>query len=379
MSKLPPIYDILKKGEEHLAKPEVQEANKKAVEEFKKKNAMPPSNQSSKGGRKSTISSKFNRCVKSVRKTVRARKGSTKESAAIGICTKSVLQKRGRTMKRYRKGRLVTQKKFRGGATPQPEPQGFGLFRRGSVPEPPVTWQSIAQGIETSLQAFGFSDNRMTDLEERVHGEILNVSVPMTERDRDYVTDILSFAIEADSKRIIQALHAKGVSKQFMLTIFETLLEPSADVSPGFRTKLQNLQPTVTNLEPISGGATVEEEDQDPDAVPPRTWESIAGKLQLNTRFFGHNTNLMNNLEQTVIDEIRNVTSNATVDDIDNIIIILNFAIQKKSKKIIEALHARGVGKDTILMILDRLVEDPENARFRENIETLRPFVANLS
>jgi hypothetical protein len=57
----------------------------------------------------------FNRCVKSVRSTVRARKGSTKESAAIAICTKSVLQTRGRTMKRYRKGRLITQKKFRGG------------------------------------------------------------------------------------------------------------------------------------------------------------------------------------------------------------------------------------------------------------------------
>lgn len=253
MSKLPPIYDILDKGQKHLAKPEVVEANKKAVEEFKKKNAMPPSNQSSKGGRKSTISSKFNRCVKTVRKTVRARKGSTKESAAIGICTKSVLHKRGRTIKRYRKGRLTTQKKFRGGADPQPEPagQGFGLFRtstRESVPPPPSTWESIAQGIENSLQAFGFSDNRITDLEERVHGEILNVSVPMTERDRDYVTDILSFAIEADSKRIIQALHAKGVSKEFMLTLFETLLEPGVDVSPGFRTKLQTLQPTVTNL-----------------------------------------------------------------------------------------------------------------------------------
>jgi hypothetical protein len=45
--------------------------------------------------------------VKSVRKTVKAR---NKESAAIGICTKSVLHTRGRTMKRYRKGRLTTQK-----------------------------------------------------------------------------------------------------------------------------------------------------------------------------------------------------------------------------------------------------------------------------
>ena len=58
---------------------------------------------------------RFNRCVKSVRKTVKARKGSTKESAAIGICVKTVLHRRGRTMKSYRKGRLTTQKKLRGG------------------------------------------------------------------------------------------------------------------------------------------------------------------------------------------------------------------------------------------------------------------------
>lgn len=66
------------------------------------------------------ISRKFNRCVKSVKKTVKARKGSNKESAAIAICTKSVLQKRGRTMKRYTRKRLTTQKKFRGGSNPNP-------------------------------------------------------------------------------------------------------------------------------------------------------------------------------------------------------------------------------------------------------------------
>jgi hypothetical protein len=67
------------------------------------------------GGRTSKIGRKFDRCVKAVRKTVRARKGSSKESAAIAICTKSVLQTRGRTLKRYKKGRLTTQKRFRGG------------------------------------------------------------------------------------------------------------------------------------------------------------------------------------------------------------------------------------------------------------------------
>lgn len=69
-----------------------------------------------KAGRKpSRLTKKFNRCVKSVRKTVKARKGSNQESAAIAICTKSVLQTRGKTLKRYRKGRLTTQRKLRGG------------------------------------------------------------------------------------------------------------------------------------------------------------------------------------------------------------------------------------------------------------------------
>ena len=70
------------------------------------------------------LSSKFTRCVKAVKKTVRARKGSNKESAAIAICTKSVLHKRGRTLKSYSRKRLITQKKFRGGEPPsQPSVQ----------------------------------------------------------------------------------------------------------------------------------------------------------------------------------------------------------------------------------------------------------------
>jgi hypothetical protein len=64
-----------------------------------------------RGGKRSAISKKFDKCVKSVRKTVKARKGSNKESAAIAICTTSVLYPRKRTTKRYRKGRLVTQRR----------------------------------------------------------------------------------------------------------------------------------------------------------------------------------------------------------------------------------------------------------------------------
>jgi hypothetical protein len=63
------------------------------------------------GGKRRTQSAKFGACVKAVRKTVKARKGSNPESAAIAICTKSMLFPRGRTIKRYKKGRLLTQKR----------------------------------------------------------------------------------------------------------------------------------------------------------------------------------------------------------------------------------------------------------------------------
>jgi len=60
---------------------------------------------------------RFCKCVKAVRKTIKLRPGSgrgmaAKEKAAIGVCVKSVLQrKKGRTLKKFncRKGILVTQ------------------------------------------------------------------------------------------------------------------------------------------------------------------------------------------------------------------------------------------------------------------------------
>ena len=67
----------------------------------------------------------FCRCIKKVRRTVKLRKGTkataaNKEAAAIAICTKSVLQTRGLTLKKVRCGpsgpkkqRLLTQKKRR--------------------------------------------------------------------------------------------------------------------------------------------------------------------------------------------------------------------------------------------------------------------------
>lgn len=56
---------------------------------------------------------RFCKCIKAVRKTIKARKGSTKEKAAIATCVKSVLHSRKRTLKRFkcgRKARVTTQR-----------------------------------------------------------------------------------------------------------------------------------------------------------------------------------------------------------------------------------------------------------------------------
>ncbi len=62
------------------------------------------------------LAEKFCSCIKKVRKTVKARGKSqsrrAKESAAIGICVRSVLGKRGRTLKKFtcrKKPKLQTQ------------------------------------------------------------------------------------------------------------------------------------------------------------------------------------------------------------------------------------------------------------------------------
>jgi len=59
---------------------------------------------------KESQTKRFCRCIKKVRKTVKARKGSSKESGAIAICVTSVLQ--GKTKKR-------TLKKFHCKGTPR--------------------------------------------------------------------------------------------------------------------------------------------------------------------------------------------------------------------------------------------------------------------
>lgn len=57
---------------------------------------------------------KFCGCIKKVRKTLKARKGSSKESGAIAVCTTRLLWPHGKTLRKVRCDkvpRLLTQKR----------------------------------------------------------------------------------------------------------------------------------------------------------------------------------------------------------------------------------------------------------------------------
>lgn len=78
--------------------------------------------------RKNKLAADFCRCIKKVRKTIKLRPGvknteAAREAAAIGVCVKSVLQTKGKTLKRFRCGKkmsLATQKILKGGALGAP-------------------------------------------------------------------------------------------------------------------------------------------------------------------------------------------------------------------------------------------------------------------
>ena len=66
--------------------------------------------------KRNSVQKKFCRCIKKVSKTIKLRPGqkktaAAKEAAAIGTCVKSVLQTRGKTLKRFSCG-IRGKKKF---------------------------------------------------------------------------------------------------------------------------------------------------------------------------------------------------------------------------------------------------------------------------
>jgi hypothetical protein len=68
--------------------------------------------------RNKVLAKKLCSCIKKVRKTIKVRKGTSKdlkgrEKAAIGVCVRSVLQTRGKTLKKFscvKRPILVTQR-----------------------------------------------------------------------------------------------------------------------------------------------------------------------------------------------------------------------------------------------------------------------------
>ena len=166
------------------------------------------------------ISRKFNRCVKSVKKTVKARRGSNKESAAIAICTKSVLQKRGRTMKRYTRKRLTTQKKFRAGGTPSP-------------------WEKYEEKSNT------VDLNRLDDVATEIRSDA-SLTGDLEELDMPFVEYLFIAGIKSGSRPLLEALHQKGVSKEFMLQNIDELLE--GDIPEDDRAILNTIRGFVANL-----------------------------------------------------------------------------------------------------------------------------------
>lgn len=86
---------------------------------------------------------KLCKCIKSVRKTIKARPGVSKEKGAIAICVKSVVQKKRSTLKKFKCGKkpsLITQRRKKvGGATPVPDD---------------VAWERFYQAYDQSAQPY---------------------------------------------------------------------------------------------------------------------------------------------------------------------------------------------------------------------------------
>ena len=102
---------------------------------------------------KESQTKRFCRCIKKVRKTIKARKGSSKESGAIGVCVKSVLQRKlaptGRTLFKFH---CKTRKGSKGRVITQPQKGGkHYTIREDPCKGSPIRLTSIPTGKEDSI------------------------------------------------------------------------------------------------------------------------------------------------------------------------------------------------------------------------------------
>lgn len=100
--------------------------------------------------RKNKLAADFCRCIKKVRKTIKLRPGvkktdTAKEAAAIAVCVQSVLQTKGKTLKRFRCGKKMTL------STQKPKP-----LRGGFAGAPYQSTDPTASRIQpgSGLQSF---------------------------------------------------------------------------------------------------------------------------------------------------------------------------------------------------------------------------------
>ena len=105
---------------------------------------------------KESQTKRFCRCIKKVRKTVKARKGSSKESGAIAICVTSVLQgkTKKRTLRKFhcktrkgKKARVITQTGLQGGGPSMSRSKS----RSGSYADPSryyITMESDGESVK---------------------------------------------------------------------------------------------------------------------------------------------------------------------------------------------------------------------------------------
>jgi ankyrin repeat protein len=92
-------FDYAKEGDSTM-----RETIMEMLNTSNKKGCLPGSGCGIQGGVRESLAKKYCGCIKKVRRTVKAKTGKTpqnREGAAIAICTKTLLQSRGRTLRKF--------------------------------------------------------------------------------------------------------------------------------------------------------------------------------------------------------------------------------------------------------------------------------------
>ena len=117
--------------------------------------------------RKNKLAAEFCRCIKKVRKTIKLRPGvkktaAAREAAAIGVCVTSVLQTRGKTLKRFSCGKTMmvkTQKPLKGSTDQRGGSMATADQRGGSMGAPYESTDPTASKLQPGAGIQSFYEN----------------------------------------------------------------------------------------------------------------------------------------------------------------------------------------------------------------------------